>query len=82
VAAEKLPQAPPPPQVTDHLTPPLLLSLLTTAVRLVFVPTTSEVGGVGVSATEMDGGGAMIVIVAEAVLVVSATDVAVTVTVA
>jgi hypothetical protein len=60
----------------------LLLSLLTTAVRLVVWLTTSDVGGVGLRATEIDGGGAVIVIVAEAVFVVSATDVAVTVTVA
>jgi hypothetical protein len=60
----------------------LLLSLLTTAVRLVVWLTTSDVGGVGLRATEIVGGGAVIVIVAEAVLVVSATDVAVTVTVA
>jgi hypothetical protein len=47
------------PQETDHLTPPLLLSLLTTAVRLVGgVPATIDVGAAGLNATEMTGGGA------------------------
>jgi hypothetical protein len=68
-------------QVTVHLTPALALSLLTTAVRLVVEPAASDIGGVGFRATEM-GGAALIVIVAEAVLVVSVTEVAVTVTVA
>jgi hypothetical protein len=70
-------------QVTVHLTPALALSLLTTAVRLAVEPAASDIGGVGLRATEMVGGGAaVIVIVAEAVLVASVTDVAVTVTVA
>jgi galactokinase len=79
--AEKLPHEELP-QVTDHFTPPFALSLLTTAIRLAVALTTSDVGGVGVRATEIGGGGAVIVIVAEAVFVPSATDVAVTVTVA
>ena len=82
VAGLKLPQAPELPQVTVQLTPPFLLSLLTTAVRLVVVPVTSDVGAAGLNVTEMaGGGGAVIVIVAEADFVVSETDVAVTVTV-
>jgi hypothetical protein len=56
--------------------------LVTTAVRLAVALVASEVGGVGLRATEIAGGaGAVIVIVAVAVLVVSLTDVAVTVTV-
>jgi hypothetical protein len=69
-------------QVTDHLTPPLLLSLVTTAVRLAVALAMSDVGGVGLRATETGGGGAAIVIVADAAFVVSVTEVAVTVTVA
>ena len=45
-------------QVTVHLTPALALSLLTTAVTLVVVPTTSELGGAALKATETAGGGA------------------------
>jgi hypothetical protein len=46
-------------QEADHLTPALLLSLLTTAVRLVGgVPATIDVGAAGLNATEMTGGGA------------------------
>jgi hypothetical protein len=79
---EKLPQALLP-QVTVHLTPPLLLSLLTTAVRLAVAETTSEVGAEGLNATEIAGGaGEVIVMVVEAALVVSVTEVAVIVTVA
>ena len=44
-------------QLTDHLTPALLLSLMTFAVRLVVVAATSDVGGVPLKATEMTGGG-------------------------
>jgi hypothetical protein len=42
--AERLPQ-PEPPQETDHFTPALALSLLTTAVRLVDEPALIEDGG-------------------------------------
>jgi hypothetical protein len=65
--------------VTVHLTPALALSFVTTAVRPVVVPATSDVGGVGFKATEMAA--ALIVIVAEAVFVPSATEVATTVAV-
>jgi hypothetical protein len=68
------------PQVTVQVTPPFLLSLLTTAVRLVVLPAPSDVGGVGLSATEIATARVM-VMVAEADLVVSVTEVAVTVTV-
>ena len=61
------------------MTPPFLLSFVTTAVRLVVVPVTSDVGAAGLIATEIAG--VVIVIVADADFVVSATDVAVTVTV-
>jgi hypothetical protein len=70
------------PQVTDQVTPAFALSLVTTAVRLVVEPTKSEVGGVGVSATVMEGGGAAVmVMVFDAVFVLSVTDVATIVTV-
>lgn len=52
---EKLPHAALP-QVTVHLTPPLLLSLLTTAVRLVVAEVTSDVGAAELKFTEMTGG--------------------------
>jgi hypothetical protein len=80
VAADKLPHWELP-QVTVHVTPPFLLSLLTTAVRLAVVPTNTDVGGVGLRATEM-AAAAVIEMVAEALFVVSVTEVAVTVTVA
>ena len=70
------------PQVTVHFTPPLLASLVKTAVILVDVLMTSEEGGGALKATEMPGGAAVMEIVAEAVLVESVTEVAVTVTVA
>jgi len=66
-------------QVTDQVTPPFLVSLLTTAVRLVVALMMSEVGGVGLRATEIPG--AVMVMVAVADFVVSVTEVAVTVTV-
>jgi hypothetical protein len=78
---EKLPQAPLLPHVTVHLTPPLLLSFVTTAVMLVVAPTNIEAGGCALKATEMTAA-AVMVIVADAVFVVSVTEVAVTVTVA
>jgi ABC-type phosphonate transport system ATPase subunit len=53
-AGEKLPHAALP-QVTVHLTPPLLLSLLTTAVRLAVAAVTSDVGAAGLKFTEMTG---------------------------
>jgi hypothetical protein len=43
-------------QETDHLTPALLLSFVTMAVRFVAVPATIDVGGTGLKATEMAGG--------------------------
>jgi hypothetical protein len=46
----------PEPQVTVQVTPPLLLSLLTTAVSDAVAPVVTEVGGAGLSVTEMDGG--------------------------
>jgi hypothetical protein len=44
------------PQVTDHVTPPLLLSLLTTAVSDAVWPAVTELGGAGLNATEIAGG--------------------------
>jgi hypothetical protein len=44
------------PQVTDHVTPPLLLSLLTTAVNDAVAPAVTDAGGAGLKATEIDGG--------------------------
>jgi hypothetical protein len=44
------------PQVTDHVTPPLLLSLLTTAVSDAVAPAVIEVGGAGLRLTEIAGG--------------------------
>ena len=68
------------PHVTVHFTPAFALSFVTTAVRLAVPPTITDAGGVPLKATEM-GDAALIVIVAEAVLVPSATEVATTVTV-
>jgi hypothetical protein len=45
VVGLKEPHDEPPPQATVQVTPPFLLSLLTTAVRLVVAPTASDVGG-------------------------------------
>jgi hypothetical protein len=75
----KEPQAPALPQVTDQVTPPFLLSLLTMAVRLLVAPLMSDVGGAGLKDTV--SAGVVMVMVAVAVLVVSVTEVAVTVTV-
>jgi hypothetical protein len=70
------------PQVTDQLTPPFLLSLLTTAVRLAVALGASCVGGRGLKATEIAGGVALMVTgVDDADLVGSVTEVAVIVTV-
>jgi hypothetical protein len=67
------------PQVTVQATPLVWLSLLTTAVMLEVVPTMSDVGGAGLKVTE--SAGVVMLMVATAVLVVSVTEVAVTVTV-
>jgi hypothetical protein len=57
--------------------------LVTTAARFVVALTTSDVGGAGLRATEIGGvTAAVMVTVADADLVVSETEVAVTVTVA
>jgi hypothetical protein len=77
VVAEKLPHAEVP-HATVHLTPALALSFVTTAVRFAVVLTVNDAGGVPLKATEMV---ALIVIVAEAVLVPSLTEVATMVTV-
>jgi hypothetical protein len=74
--AEKLPHAALP-QVTVHLTPALALSLATTAVRLAVVPVVSDAGGAGVRVTVMAG---VMEMLADATLVPSVTDIAVTVT--
>jgi hypothetical protein len=66
------------PQVTDQATPAFLLSLATTAVRLPVALTASDAGG-EFKVTEIASG--VIVMVAEADLVESETEVAVTVTV-
>jgi hypothetical protein len=68
------------PQVTLHVTPALALSFATTAVRLVVVPATTDAGAAGLNVTAITGAVAVMEIVAEAVLVVSVTEVAVTVT--
>jgi hypothetical protein len=65
-------------QVTVQSTPAAAMSLVTVAVRLVGVPATMGVGKAGVNAIEIAG---TIVIVADALFVASADDVAVTVTV-
>lgn len=67
------------PQATVQATPAALLSLLTFAVKLTEAPTGRDVGGLEI-ATEI-GAGAVMVIDTEADLVVSATEVAVRVTV-
>jgi hypothetical protein len=43
-------------QLTDHLTPALALSLLTTAVTLVDAPASIDDGGAGLMLTEIAGG--------------------------
>jgi hypothetical protein len=77
VMALNAPQAPALPHVTDHVTPLLAESFVTTAVSGVVALVSSEAGGAGLRATEI----ALMEMVAEADFVVSVTDVAVTVTV-
>jgi hypothetical protein len=55
-AAEKVPQGALP-QLMVHVTPALVLSLLTMAVRLVLVPVSSDDGGWGENETEIGAGG-------------------------
>jgi hypothetical protein len=64
------------------MTPAFLLSFATTAVMLTVAFAASEVGGCALKATVIAGADAVIVIVVEAVLVASVTEVAVMVTVA
>jgi hypothetical protein len=54
-AWEKLPHVELP-QLTDHVTPPLTLSLLTAAIRLAVAPVLIDAGGAGLKATEIAGG--------------------------
>jgi hypothetical protein len=70
-----------PPQVTVQFTPPFALSFATFAVIFVVVPPTRDIGGCADSVTEIGCAGAVIVIVAVTVFVLSVTEVAVTVTV-
>lgn len=67
------------PQATDQVTPAALLSLVTLAVKLAEAPTERDAGGLEIT-TEI-GADAVMVIDTEADLVVSAAEVAVTVTV-
>ena len=76
----KEPQAPVLPQVTVQVTPPLWLSLLTTAVRLAVVPSLMEDGGAGLRATEIEGV-VMVMVAGVDDFVGSVTEVAVMVTV-
>lgn len=69
------------PHATDHVTPAFALSLATAAVNATFAPAASEEGG-AFSVTEIGALGAEIVMVADADLVESVTEIAVTVTVA
>ena len=55
LVAERLPHAERE-QLTDHLTPALALSLLTSAVRLVDAPASIDDGGAGLMLTEIAGG--------------------------
>jgi hypothetical protein len=72
------------PQVTVQLTPPFFVSLSTVAARLDVVLITMDDGGCVTKDTEIGGGGAVDVIVIDALtaLVLSETDVAVIVTAA
>jgi hypothetical protein len=78
VVGSKLPHAELP-QVTAQVTPAALLSLLTFAVKLTEAPATRDVGGFDIT-TEI-AADVVMVIETEADFVVSATDVAATVTV-
>jgi hypothetical protein len=69
------------PQVTDHVTPALALSLATVAVKAALVVAAREAGGL-LRVTVIGALGAEMVMVAEADLVESVTEVAVTATVA
>jgi hypothetical protein len=69
------------PQVTDQVTPALALSLATVAVKATLVAAASEAGGL-LRVTVIGLLGAVIVMVVEADLVESETEVAVTATVA
>jgi hypothetical protein len=75
------PQAPALPHVTDQSTPAFDESFATTAVIGLVVLICIDVGGAGLNATEIGGGVALIMIGAEADLVLSAVEVATTVTV-
>src|SRR5690348_10095540 len=48
--------------VHDQVTPELVESLPTTAVRVVLAPGFSEVGGAGLNETETGGGGVMVMV--------------------
>lgn len=65
-------------QLTVQSTPAASMSLVTVAVKFAGVPAITEVGGAGVKAIEIRG---TIVIVEDALLVLSEVEVAVTVTV-
>jgi hypothetical protein len=65
-------------QVTDHVTPPLFGSFVTTAVSGAVAPGASDAGGAGVRVTV--SAGALTFTVTEADTEVFVTDVAVTVT--
>ena len=69
------------PHVTDQVTPAFALSLATVAVSATVAPAASEEGG-AFNVTEIGALGAEIVMLADADLVESVTEVAVTVTVA
>jgi hypothetical protein len=69
------------PHATVQFTPAFALSFATFAVMLVVALTASDVGGCAVSVTAIGCTEAVIVIVAETDLVLSVTEVAVTVTV-
>jgi hypothetical protein len=76
------PTAPPDPQVTVQVTPAFAESFATTAVTDDAPFSARDVGGAGVNVTVIGALAAVIVMLAEADFVASATDVAVTVTLA
>jgi hypothetical protein len=82
VTLVKVPQAAPehPAPETDQVTPLFCESFCTEALKLAAVETCTEVD-VGLTATEIGSGAALMVIVEVADLVASATEVAVSVTV-